>query len=74
MDRVGADFFTVIKDIREKLNINPVPLQIPIGSESNFKGVIDLIFNKSITWDDSDLGLNYEISDIPNDMKVISKK
>jgi elongation factor G len=48
MDRVGADFFTVIKDIREKLNINPVPLQLPIGSESNFNGVIDLIFNKSI--------------------------
>ena len=74
MDRVGADFFSVIKDIKEKLNINPVPLQIPIGSESNFKGVIDLIFNKSITWDDSDLGLNYEISDIPDDMKAISKK
>lgn len=73
MDRVGADFFGVIKDIKSKLNVKLILLQIPIGSESGFKGIIDLILNKSIIWNDSDLGMTYEISDIPKDMLSVSK-
>jgi elongation factor G len=48
MDRVGSDFFNVVKDIKKKLGANSIPLQIPVGSGSNFKGIIDLVFNKSI--------------------------
>ncbi len=50
MDRVGADFFSVVSEIKEKLGANPVPMQIPIGSEDNFTGVIDLIERRAIQW------------------------
>jgi elongation factor G len=55
MDRNGADFFNVVKEIKTKLGANPVPLQIPIGSESSFKGVVDLITNEAIVWNEADL-------------------
>ena len=69
MDRAGADFFNAVKEIREKLGANPVPLQIPIGSEENFKGVVDLITNQAIIWNEGDLGMTYEIVPIPDDLK-----
>ena len=70
MDRAGADFFSVIRQIRKKLGANPVPLQIPIGSEESFKGVIDLIEKRAIVWiEDDALGINYEYIDIPEDLK-----
>jgi len=66
MDRSGADFFSVVNQIKEKLGANPVPLQIPIGSEENFRGVIDLIENKAVVWhEDEKMGTNYELVDIP---------
>ncbi len=69
MDRAGADFFNVVTEIKEKLNANPVPLQVPIGAEENFKGVVDLISNKAIIWNDEDMGMTYKVVDIPEDLK-----
>jgi len=70
MDRLGADFFGVVDQIKDKLGGNAVPFQIPIGSEDDFKGVIDLIERKAVTWkDDDQLGVNYEISEVPEDLK-----
>ncbi len=69
MDRSGADFYEVVTQVREVLGSNPVPLQIPIGAEENFQGVIDLIENKAIVWfDDEAMGARYELQDIPADM------
>jgi len=68
MDRAGADFFGVINQMKEKLGANPIPLQIPIGEEDTFKGVVDLITNKAITWDDDSQGMNYTESEVPADM------
>ncbi len=67
MDRTGADYFNVIEQIREKLGANPIPLQIPIGSEEMFSGVIDLVSNKALIWDDENLGATYQVVDIPLD-------
>ncbi|MHB1419799.1 MAG: elongation factor G [Bacillota bacterium] len=67
MDRVGADFFQGIKMIRERLGANPVPLQLPIGAEENFRGLIDLVQNRAIMYRD-DLGTQSEEMDIPEDM------
>jgi len=70
MDRVGADFLSVIQQIKEKLSANPIPIQIPIGAEDNFKGVIDLIYNKAVVWkEDETLGTIYELQDIPENLK-----
>ena len=69
MDRQGADFFNVYNDIKEKLKANPVPLQIPIGAEEKFEGVIDLIEMKAVRWyDDATMGTNYSLEDIPEDL------
>ena len=68
MDRAGADFFRVLDQIRERLGGNPVALQIPIGAEENFEGVIDLLQMKAIYWDDSTQGTSYEARDIPEDL------
>ncbi|HYW35667.1 MAG TPA: elongation factor G [Balneolaceae bacterium] len=69
MDRTGADFFNVIGEMKEKLNANPIPIQIPIGAEDNFRGVVDLINMRGIIWDDETLGMEYEEIDIPDDLK-----
>ena len=70
MDRVGADFFSVVDQMREKLGANAIPLQIPIGAEDSFQGVVDLIENKAIVWvDDSTMGTNYKYIDVPDDLK-----
>ncbi|MBN2347902.1 MAG: elongation factor G [Bacteroidales bacterium] len=69
MDRTGADFYGVVNQIKEKLGANPVPMQIPIGSEDNFKGIIDLIERRAILWkEDETMGTNYEYSDIPEEL------
>lgn len=69
MDRQGADFLNVVAQIKEMLGAKAVPLQLPIGSEDNFKGVVDLIKNKGIIWDDSTEGMTYTEVPIPDDMK-----
>ena len=69
MDRAGADFLNVVKEIKEKLNAKPVPLQIPIGAEEKFKGVVDLITKEAIIWNDDDQGMSYEVVEIPDDLK-----
>ncbi|MCF6183225.1 MAG: elongation factor G [Bacteroidales bacterium] len=72
MDRTGADFFGVVEQIEEKLGAHPVPFQLPIGSEENFKGVIDLIEKKSYIWNNEDeYGEKYEISDISEEYNEI---
>jgi elongation factor G len=73
MDRVGADFFGVLKSIEKELGANVIPLQIPIGAEDNFRGIIDLIEMKAYIYDDESLGKNFHVEEIPEDYKEISK-
>ena len=68
MDRAGADFFRVVDQIKTRLGSNPVPLQVPIGSEDSFKGVVDLLTMKAIVWDEESKGMKFEIIDIPDDL------
>ena len=68
MDRAGADFFRCINELKNRLGGNPVPLQIPIGVEETFKGVIDLLDMKGIIWNEADKGMTYEVIDVPADM------
>jgi len=68
MDRVGADFFRVVKMMEERFASTPLPVQIPLGQEDKFQGVVDLIQKKIITWDESSKGVNYQLSEIPGDM------
>jgi elongation factor G len=69
MDRVGSDFFRVVNEIENKLGAKPVPMQIPVGSEDKFKGVIDLIERKAIIWEnDETLGMNFKQTEIPSDL------
>ncbi|MGB7258997.1 MAG: elongation factor G [Pseudolabrys sp.] len=68
MDKVGADFFQCLKDIVDRLGAKPVAIQLPIGAEQQFKGVIDLVRMKGIVWDDESLGAKYHDIDIPADM------
>ncbi|MBT8232412.1 MAG: elongation factor G [Saprospiraceae bacterium] len=68
MDRSGADFFNVVKDVKEKLGSDAIPLQVPIGAEENFKGVVDLITNKAIVWNEDDMGMTFEEIPIPEDL------
>ena len=68
MDRAGADFFRVVEQVKDRLGSNPIPIQVPIGAEENFKGVIDLIRMKAINWNEEDLGSTYVAEDIPDDL------
>ncbi|MFN3630798.1 MAG: elongation factor G [Casimicrobiaceae bacterium] len=70
MDRTGADFFKVYEQMKLRLKANPVPIQVPIGAEERFKGVVDLIRMKSIIWDEASQGMRYEAQDIPADLKA----
>lgn len=72
MDRAGADFFNVYNDIKEKLGANPVPIQIPIGAEERFKGIIDLVAMKSVVWHDETMGADYSVEEIPADMMELA--
>ncbi|MCX8079676.1 MAG: elongation factor G [Bacteroidia bacterium] len=69
MDRQGADFLNVVKQVKEILGGNAVPLQLPIGAEDNFKGVVDLINFRGMIWNEHDKGMTYEVVPIPDDMK-----
>ncbi|NND89867.1 MAG: elongation factor G [Granulosicoccus sp.] len=68
MDRVGADFNRVLKQIRDRLGANPVAIQIPIGVEDSFAGVVDLLSMKSVLWNEADQGLTFTVSDIPESL------
>ncbi|MDD6130183.1 MAG: elongation factor G [Prevotellaceae bacterium] len=69
MDRSGADFFEVVRQMKDVLGANPVVLAVPIGAEENFKGIVDLIKMKAILWHDETMGAEYDVQDIPADMK-----
>jgi elongation factor G len=68
MDKIGADFFKCLDDIKTRLGAKPVAIQLPIGSEQNFKGIVDLVRMKGVVWDDESLGAKYHDIDIPADM------
>ncbi|MEM9525417.1 MAG: elongation factor G [Bacteroidota bacterium] len=68
MDRSGADFFAVVKDVEEKLGSKSIPLQVPIGAEERFRGVVDLITMQAIVWNEHDQGMTYEVIDTPEDL------
>ena len=68
MDRSGANFFEVVKDVKEKLGSESIPLQVPIGAEETFKGVVDLITGKAIVWNEDDMGMTYEEIPVPEDL------
>ncbi len=75
MDRQGADFFNVYHEIQEKLGANPVPIQIPIGAEDSFEGVIDLIEMKAVRWfDDETMGTSYSLEEIPEDLLELAEE
>ena len=74
MDKIGADFFKCLDDIKTRLGAKPVAIQLPIGSEQNFKGIIDLVRMKGVVWDDKSLGAKYHDIDIPADMADDAKK
>ncbi len=70
MDRAGANFLRVVEQIRERLRSHAVPIQLPIGAEENFKGVVDLIKMKAIYWNQADLGVTFEEREIPDEMQA----
>src|SRR6476646_2107288 len=74
MDKIGADFFKCLDDIKTRLGAKPVAIQLPIGSEQNFKGLIDLVRMKGVVWDDESLGAKYHDVDIPADMLEQAKE
>ena len=70
MDRAGADYLRVVDQVIERLGANPVPVQLPIGAEEKFEGVIDLIKMRALYWDESDLGVSFEARDIPAELQA----
>ncbi len=68
MDRAGADFKMVVDQLKERLGANPVPLQMTIGAEDEFKGVVDLVLNKAIIWNEEDMGMTFEYQEVPADL------
>jgi elongation factor G len=74
MDRVGADFFRGVNMIKDRLKANPVPIQLPVGVEDTYKGVIDLVEMKAVIWDEEALGANYHEEDIPAGMLEIARE
>jgi elongation factor G len=74
MDRVGANFFKVYEQMKSRLKANPVPIQVPIGAEDKFAGVVDLVRMKAIYWDDATQGMKYDMRDIPADLAGVAKE
>ena len=74
MDRVGADFFHSVETIVTRLKCRPVPIQIPVGSEDQFKGVVDLVSMKAVLWRDETLGAEFDIAEIPDDLLPLAKE
>ncbi len=72
MDRAGADFFRVVEQIRERLQAVPVPVQIPIGAADTFKGVVDLIDQKAIFWNEDDMGATFEAREVPEELQELT--
>ena len=70
MDKIGADFEKCVESIRDRLGVKAVPIQLPIGAETTFKGIVDLVRMKAVVWDSEGLGANYHDEDIPADLKV----
>ncbi|MBL7796162.1 MAG: elongation factor G [Saprospiraceae bacterium] len=68
MDRTGSDFFNVVKDMKAKLGSNAIPLQVPIGAEDSFKGVVDLVTNQAIVWNEHDQGMTFQVIPVPADL------
>ena len=74
MDRTGANFFKVHEQMRARLKANPIPIQIPIGAEENFRGVVDLVKMKAIFWDEASQGMKFEYGEIPADLLETAKE
>jgi elongation factor G len=74
MDRVGANFFKVYEQMRTRLRANPVPLQIPIGAEDKFQGVVDLIRMKAIVWDEASQGIKFDLVDVPAELQASAEE
>jgi elongation factor G len=74
MDRTGANFFKVYEQMRSRLKANPVPIQVPIGAEENFKGVVDLVKMKAILWDEASQGMKFAYSDVPAELRDICEE
>ena len=74
MDRTGADFFRVVQQLKDRLKANAVPIQINLGSEENFRGVIDLLTMKTIIWNEADQGMTFEQGDIPEDLLPLAEE
>ncbi|MCI0516939.1 MAG: elongation factor G [Woeseiaceae bacterium] len=74
MDRAGANFFRVVGQVKSRLGANPVPVQLPIGAEEKFEGVIDLVRMKAVYWDESNMGTTFEFRDIPADLQAVAKE
>ena len=74
MDRSGANFFKVVDQMKTRLRANVVPIQVPIGAEEKFEGVVDLVRMKAIYWDDSTQGMKFELRDIPGDLQATAKE
>ncbi len=69
MDKTGADFYMCVEDIKKRLGARPVPLQLPIGIESGFRGLVDLVEMKAVIWKDEALGAKFDVVEIPDDLK-----
>jgi elongation factor G len=74
MDRTGANFFKVYEQMRTRLKANPIPMQVPIGAEENFEGVVDLVKMKAIYWDDASQGMKFDYRDIPENLQAVAKE
>lgn len=74
MDKIGADFYMVVDQVREKLGATPLPIQIPVGQESEFKGIVDLVEMKAHIWNGEELGAKFDITDIPADLAEKAKQ
>jgi elongation factor G len=74
MDRAGADFFSVVNQIKERLGANPIPIEIPIGQENLYKGVVDLISNKALIWDEESNGMQFYEIPMPEDLKSVAEE
>jgi len=74
MDRTGANFFRVYEQMRTRLKANPIPIQVPVGAEDKFQGVVDLVRMKAIYWDDSTQGMKFELRDIPAELQDVCQE
>ncbi len=74
MDRSGANFFKVYDQMRSRLKANPVPIQVPIGAEDKFEGVVDLVTMKAIYWDEASQGMKFELRDIPSELQAVAQE